>query len=396
MSKFCVKLGAINKKLSFPFFLALVQIVLIIFELYFPEQKINSVLSFYSEAFAQTAIIIIPYIKCLSISNQKEKTKCQCSKKNCLHYFILLLLYYVDFNSTFFCCLLGGYSGKANSIVRTIFDYFSTKVGIEIILIAIITKFLLKYEYFIHHYISIFLFLVFCVSIDLLLNNYSELSDKEFLEIFLNILCIITRVGYLCYIKYMIDRHYHYYWNIIFSLGITQVLVDIISTILIKMIFNQKFYINEQLSNILKTLEEVSIGILISKIIIYFIFYFIFHVLQILTIFYLSPEYIFISQSISRIIFYITYENNNKYICIIIFLFQFFILMIYLEILEFNFLNLNKNTKRNIKLRIDNEQIERTDSLKNAIFEVGNGYIFELEENEKDNKTNLNVELKQL
>ena len=35
---------------------------------------------------------------------------------------------------------------------------------------------------------------------------------------------------YFCYIKYMIDMHYHYYWNIIFSVGI---LLIAISTIII-------------------------------------------------------------------------------------------------------------------------------------------------------------------
>ena len=68
--------------------------------------------------------------------------------------------------------------------------------------------------------------------------------------------------------------------------------------------------------------------------------------------------------------------------------------MIYLEILELNFLNLNKNTKRNIKLRIDDEIIERLDSFKNDKFETGDGYLFENEENENDN--NLKVELKDI
>ena len=58
-----------------------------------------------------------------------------------------------------------------------IYDILSTKVGIEIILVAIIDKLLLKYEYYIHHYISILAFLICSVSIDLLLDNYSSLSD---------------------------------------------------------------------------------------------------------------------------------------------------------------------------------------------------------------------------
>ena len=69
--------------------------------------------------------------------------------------------------------------------------------------------------------------------------------------------------------------------------------------------------------------------------------------------------------------------------------------MIYLEILELNFCNLNKNTKRNIKLRIDVDdgQIERIESLDDSKFEAGDGYIFENEEEGENEKNNLQIEL---
>ena len=127
-----------------------------------------------------------------------------------------------------------------------VFDYFSTKIGIEFILITILLLLFLKYEYFIHHYISFIIFFISSVSIDLLLNNYSLLSNKKFLEIFLNIICVITKVAYLCYIKYMIDKHYHYYWNIMFSLGIFKLILAFISTftfVIIKSANNRSIYV---------------------------------------------------------------------------------------------------------------------------------------------------------
>ena len=57
---------------------------------------------------------------------------------------------------------------------------------------------------------------------------------------------------------------------------------------------------------------------------------------------------------------------------------------------------MNKNTKRNIKLRLNYEQIERINSLDNFSFETGDGYIFNNEEKEKDDNINSNIELKQL
>ena len=61
--------------------------------------------------------------------------------------------------------------------------------------------------------------------------------------------------------------------------------------------------------------------------------------------------------------------------------------MIYLEILELDFLNLNKNTKRNIKKRIDDDSIDRKGSIDTDNFEVGDGYIFDGQDNfEKENQ----------
>ena len=390
MSNCSIKVGTFNKVLSIPFLLALFQIIITIYELFYPEKIKTPFVNLYPDSFGQIAIIIIPYIKCFSFTTQKKKAKCQRpKKKNCLHYFILLLLYSLNIFATSICNFFSEKKNYMNSIILIIFDILSTNVGIEIILITIIAKLLLKYEFYIHHYISIFTFLIFCVSIDLLLNNYSYLSNIKILEIFLNIINIVTKVVYYCYIKYMIDKHYHYYWNIMLSLGINQLAICIIINIYV--LIMQKLKKNSITFIFFEYLNEVPIGIIISKFIISFIFKFIFRALEILTIFYLSPEFTFISENVAKLIIYLKEGNKYKYISIIFFICQFFCLMIYLEILELNFLKLNKNTKRNIKLRIEDEHIDRLDSFKMDKFETGEGYIFETEENESDN--NLKVEL---
>ena len=50
-------------------------------------------------------------------------------------------------------------------------------------------------------------------------------------------------------------------------------------------------------------------------------------------------------------------ESNYKYLSIILFVFEFISLLIFLEIIELNFLNLNKNTKRNIEKREKKESL---------------------------------------
>ena len=71
-------------------------------------------------------------------------------------------------------------------------------------------------------------------------------------------------------------------------------------------------------------------------------------------------------------------------------------LMIYFESLELNFCNLNKNTKRNIKSRENDDLIERIDSFNDEGFEVKEGYIFQNSINDSCEKDNIKIELNQI
>ena len=134
-------------------------------------------MAIYSIALGQIAVRIIPCIKCFTIKNQENKKKSHYSKKIILHYFILLFFYSIDSISTIFCFTLDTHEDKLHN--DQFLELFSVKDGIQILLITILFILLLKYEYYIHHYISIFVFLVFSVSIDLILDNYSLLFKKK-------------------------------------------------------------------------------------------------------------------------------------------------------------------------------------------------------------------------
>ena len=117
MAKFCIRLGRFNKILLIPFLLTLVQIAITIYKLYFPKESGSFFIGGVGESLGQMAIIIIPYIKCFSVSRQKEKEKCQCqcSKINFLHYFILLFIYLIN---TAICLFLAVFMNSAFSEIR--------------------------------------------------------------------------------------------------------------------------------------------------------------------------------------------------------------------------------------------------------------------------------------
>ena len=75
----------------------------------------------------------------------------------------------------------------------------------------------------------------------------------------------------------------------------------------------------------------------------------------------LTPNYIIIGFELSKIPKIIINDNNNinRWIIIIVSIFQIFFLCFYLEIFKYNFCSWNKNTKKNIIKR------ERSESKKN-------------------------------
>ena len=181
----------------------------------------------------------------------------------------------------------------------------------------------------------------------------------------------------------MIDIHYHHYWNIMLSIGIMVIFVNII-TIIIYVIIGKNDDLPNFINEFWEYFDNISFKIFIFKFIINFVFQFISCVLEILTIFYLSPEYTLISQNLFKIYMIILIliqpemhiDYNNQYCFLIFFIFQVFSLLIYLEIFELNFCNSNKNTRKNIKSRINDDLVERIDSLKDNQIETKGGYLF--------------------
>ena len=305
----------------------------------------------------------------------------------------MLFLYAIQTNIIFVCYLTQIYKHDPKYTPKSLFrmksEFIATKEGLEMIFITIISIFLLKYKYFKHHYISIVLFFISCIVFDLFLKNYTyKLLSIGYYNIFI-FLSFIAESAYFCYIKYMIDIHYHHYWNIMFSIGIMVISVNIILITILLITKNDRL-IEDFIEDFFFYFKKVSKGIVASKFIINFILEFISCVLEILTIFYLSPEYILIAQNLSKmyIMVYIALfpkgyqmKNNYQYCYIIFYFLQIFSLLIYLEIIELNFFGLNKNTRGKIKARANEDLNERMDTFFGNTFEFTDGYILDDKEN---------------
>ena len=84
-------------------------------------------------------------------------------------------------------------------------------------------------------------------------------------------------------------------------------------------------------------------------------------------------------------------NEPEKLYCIIFFAIQFFSLMIYLEIFELNFCNLNENTRRNINLRglLDDLEENGRDS---TVIDINKDYFIDKSEID-DNHKETNIEM---
>ena len=406
MSKFCLRIGEIeiNKKTLLVSILSLFQTIIAIIELFFPEKRKNHFLESTSIGLGQLAVFIVPHIKFFSISNEKKKTKYKCSKKIFLHYFILLVLYAVKCNALYF-----GYRkilGNEHSIFDIQISEFTTKQCIEILIINIISKFILKYKYFIHHYLSVIIFFLSGVGFDLILGNYShKFGQLNWLDILCIILGFFIEGIYYCYIKYMLDIHYHHYWNIMLSIGIMVIFVNIITINVFIIIRNKPdlpYFIENFWNYFYK--DEVPTKIIVSRFIINFVLQFFTNVLEILTLFYLPPEFIIISQFFCFMVVFIVkciwknivFHDNYQFCFIIFHYMQSFGLLVYFELLELNFCGLNKNTRKNVKARVNNDLIEIIDRLNDDNIEIKGGYILKNTMNDSYEEDNIKIELNQI
>ena len=224
--------------------------------------------------------------------------------------------------------------------------------SLEIIFISLTTYFLLKYKYYIHHIISVVIFIILSVINDLLLDNYINVNLYTILS---SILYVVVNGIYYSYLKYMIEYKYLYFLDILFFAGVFNFITYFISFILyiIVNIVNGKKTVYFELFDFYN--EYGAWRIILPFLFGIFVSGFSIDSIEYAIINEITPNYVIIGIEISKIPSSIMgIEGNKKWFVLIVSIFQIFSTLFYLEILEFNFCSLNKNTKKNIMKRETN------------------------------------------
>ena len=315
----------------------------------------------------------------------KEKQNKTYKNKKSFKYILFLFLFRLIKSSYEIFCI-------------NIFDkkYRFTKVlnttnGFILLLMSLVTYILLKCKYYVHHIISMFLYLAIGISIDLILHSYQEIKYDY---IYFYIIYVVNEVLIFCYIKYLMDKLYYNYKEVVIYWGIAG-LIAIILTYVALYIYQYKLNINNNIINELREYFDFDKLKIVNFIFLQLLYVLlnggIFYSLTILMVDYFKPNYTVITDQIYVFVRCIAYEDRkNKYYTFITFVFQILALLIYFEIIELNFFKLNENTTKNILEReeIEKEEQNEDEQIKEEIqeIEINGEYIL------RDTITNLDEE----
>lgn len=385
MASFIFSLGIINKKLLLPFLVSINQILLNVINYFYSKNQLPTcdIMDAIAVSFGQMSILFIPlFLKYKRTTTLKEAI---CNKKNMKHQVILWV------GNAILLALIGVSSLTANKNESNLnnphVNILCTREAVEMIFLAIVTIFVLKYKYYIHHVISLIIFCAISVIIDILIDNFKAgLGNKSAVSHILEILTILAEIFNYCYHAYLMSNLYYNYWSIVFSLGLFLFGVNIIMLITIfcfgKNSEGPKFF-----TSFFDYFDKVQPGFVILRFALEYIFFgFTIQTLRILTLKDLTTNHMLISYEISKLSnILLNSTHKYKWYTLIPFVFQFISLMFFLEVFEFNFCDLNKNTRKNIQIR-ENKDMDMRDSINSNNYTEIKGYLIENDNDINDEK----------
>ena len=395
-----IAFGRVDKKLLLVVLMFVIQLVYLITVSYGSDHYENNISTLISDIAPIIGGIALYFI----FRNKKVQPNTSGkSKKKFIHVIILFFLGVihasVDYCYPYF---IEEQKYRLNNLLNTI-------NGVTIIIMTLVTLFLLKYKYYIHHYITMVLFSVLGVIADVIMGGYKIIN---FRYAYIFIIVLFDEVMISCYMKFMMDKLYYQYTEVLIYYGLSKLISDVgfMTGLGIYEYKNditsdnaQYRYIFNSIQTYFQTTNVATI--IFFQFIFFLILFFIKWLLYVQIIYYLRPNHTIINDEInvfeSQIIYKkienaeLNIKNTDKYYTFIPFILQMLCLLFYFEILELNFCKLNKNTVKNIQMRERNEgsdedeSKEGRDSFNNNKIELVGQYYLDgdkEETNEDDDK----------
>ena len=372
-----ISFGRIDKKLLLIVFTATINLIELIVLMEVNEKYYNKTLIIITKEIG--AIIIGIFMNCKYKEKQNKIRKNKKSFKYILYLFLFRLI--KSSYEIFYIHIIN------DKYILT--ELLNTTNGLGLILMSIGTYILLKYKYYIHHIISMIIYLSLSIAIDFILQNF---QNSQYDYVYIYIIYIVNEISFFCYLKYLMDKIYYNYKEVVIYMGITGFITNMLGYGAV-FIYQYKLNTKESIINELREYFVFDITKVLSFIFLQLFFELLngglYYLLIVLMIFYFKPNYIVMTDEIYVFIECIAYKDKkNKYYTFIPFFVQIFVLLIYFEIIELNFFKLNENTTKNILEReeIEKEEENEDEQLKDEIeqIELNGEYILNLDVNEEN------------
>ena len=179
-----ISLGRIDKKLILLLGSIIIQIIFLIVSIKTPENLTKYFLSDLLDIFGQITFGVIIHFKF------KNTKRGNINKKRFIYIIILFFLRSIT------KCFINLFSYFVTEDKYKMFNISNSINGLEIIIVTLGTSIILKYKYYIHHMITMFLFSVLGFIIDLILGSYNVMN---FTYIYIFLIYVIVDIYFDIY-----------------------------------------------------------------------------------------------------------------------------------------------------------------------------------------------------
>ena len=297
MANFFISFGLLNKKLLFPLIYILIYFCANIYNLYSEDNEVSLFIDGFGYSFGQILTFFInQFFKYRRNIIKKKKIP---SKKYFIDYLFLFLIsiFYHILGLTPFYIYKSNENENSKEMIAYKYRDLFINDAIEVILVTIVTYFLLKYKYYIHHIISIIAIIIISLTIDLILGNFTHINSSIVIN---SILYIIGDSFLYSYCKHLMEKKYYHFMDIIFISGIFDFILFLVTIIII---FSVQ-YVNGDNTLIFQFYEFYNIyGVwkMILTFLLGIIFYgFIIYLLEMKIVDILGPNFVYISYQIGK------------------------------------------------------------------------------------------------
>ena len=347
----CINFGKINKYM----FLILIEIFLTIGLIFIKYQTkffylydLDTIIYNISSSFGSSLSFILFIIYTIRNKRKNNKTNMPLNKKNDMNEISMMkkILWIILVSIISFITFLLNY-------IYWIDEYDNNTLAFYFIFLTFFCNLLMKNKLYRHHYFSI----IFMIVLDLI---YNIIVKESIIDIYEQDFSFFTIISYILFYslelvlyKYYMLKKYIQSYEILFFKGLfLSIFLIITLIILIKKEWIYSFW------NYYEIIDLKEIIILVSMTLVYFIY----NLLQLIIIDYFSPYHILLTNLIPEKIFYLffddSYETEQLIVVIVILLIYTFMILVFIEFIQLNFLGLSKMTKKNIDLRAKNETME--------------------------------------